>query len=84
MSCCGSRRAALSFPSGRRRDAVVPAPLPRIDAPTVQRTLRYRGPAPMLLAGAVSGTVYEFYRAGAEVEIDARDEPALRVTGWFD
>ena len=84
MACCGSRRAALSFPSVRRCNVAVPAPLPPIDAPTVQLTLRYRGPAPMLLAGAVSGTVYELYRADAEVQIDVRDETALRATGWFE
>lgn len=84
MPCCGSRRAALSFPSVRRSNAAVPAPLPHVDAPIVQRTLRYRGPAPMLLAGAASGKVYELYLADGEVQIDARDEPALRATGWFE
>lgn len=84
MPCCGSRRAALSFPSVRRRDAAVPAPPLQVEVPIVQRTLRYRGPAPMLLAGAVSGTVYELYRADGEVQIDVRDEPALRATGWFE
>jgi phosphoribosylformimino-5-aminoimidazole carboxamide ribonucleotide (ProFAR) isomerase len=38
----------------------------------------------MVLAGAVSKRVYEMYAAHIVVDIDVRDEPALRATGWFE
>lgn len=81
MSCCGNRRALLTTAAARAwRSPLVPAPKPNVVAPR----LRYGGPVPMVLAGAISKRIYEFYAAHVVVDIDARDEPALRATGWFE
>jgi len=81
MACCGSRRALLTTAASRAwRSPPAPAPKPTVVSPR----LRYGGPVPMVLAGAISKRIYEFYEAHVVVDIDVRDEPTLRATGWFE
>ena len=82
MSCCGNRRAAMKSASARSNWFA--APPPPTEPVRELRRLRYRGPAPMLLAGEVSTRIYELYEADAWVEVDACDEAGLRQTGWFE
>ena len=78
MTCCGDRRAQLA--QGLRAAQSAPGQA----APTGGRTtVRYRGPAPMVLRGTASGEIYRLAQTDAPVEVDSRDAGALVRTGWF-
>jgi hypothetical protein len=79
MSCCGNRRTAFKIAPLRAR----PPSTPVAHEASTSLRLEYNGPVPMLLAGAVSRRVYELYTSHMLVDVDLRDETALRATGWF-
>ena len=78
MTCCGDRRARLA--QGLRAAQSVPG---QVVPPGARITVRYHGPAPMVLRGTASGEIYRLTQADAAVEVDSRDAVSLIRTGWF-
>lgn len=92
MSCCGQGRTALrvsqpaQVPKAPRVPRVAGSPIARTPGPGTPRTsvsLRYRGGAPIVVRGAVTGSAYAF-SAGRRVQtVDARDVAGLLGKGLF-
>lgn len=82
MSCCGDRRAQLV--QGIRSRQSLPAVTP-LDASGggARASVRYQGPAPMVMRGPATGEIYRIEVENALVDVDAGDVPALIRTGWF-
>jgi hypothetical protein len=80
MSCCGGKRAQLSYE--RVTQAPPPSPAERgqpIAPPRDEktRTFEYVGHGTLTLHGAVSGRTYQFMRRGERVEVEYMDAFAM-------
>lgn len=74
MTCCGQGRMAWKASAPPARAS---AP-PRAGVP-----LCYRGAAPVVVRGPVTGLAYSFAGRGSVQRVDARDRPGLLRTGAF-
>ncbi len=83
MSCCGQKRAALSFQQrswNRQATPIISAP-PNENAGLIP--LRYLGSAPLSISGPHSGRIYSVGHLGSAITADPLDVQVLLSTLLF-
>lgn len=79
MSCCSSRRSAMT-PALQLRAATAP---PAAPATAPGQSLHYTGVASLALRGPSSGRIYLVGPESRQITADSRDVGALLHTGQF-